>query len=79
MTFNKRSFSVCSTVVLIVSSILTLAGASHAQEADRAYICRITQQADLTNLNLGFRDTRLDQAFPDGLSIHALIGLIELS
>ncbi len=38
MTFNKRSFSVCSTVVLIVSSILTLAGASHAQEADRAYI-----------------------------------------
>jgi predicted amidohydrolase YtcJ len=38
MTVRTRGFSICSLGVLIIASILTLAGASYAQEADRAYI-----------------------------------------
>ena len=38
MNFRQRSFSICSVLLLLVSSILTLAGVSHAQEADRAYV-----------------------------------------
>ncbi|MFH1763642.1 MAG: amidohydrolase [Gemmatimonadota bacterium] len=38
MNFRQRSFSICSVFLLLVSSILTLAGVSYAQEADRAYV-----------------------------------------
>lgn len=38
MTVRERDFRLCSMVLLMVSSILAPAGASYAQEADRAYI-----------------------------------------
>ena len=38
MTARKRGFRTCSIAVLLVASILTPAGASYAQEADKAYI-----------------------------------------
>jgi len=38
MNFRQRSFSICTVFLLLVSSILTLAGVSYAQEADRAYV-----------------------------------------
>ena len=38
MTGRRRGFSICSIGLLIVSSTLALAGAGHAQEADRAYV-----------------------------------------
>jgi predicted amidohydrolase YtcJ len=38
MTHRKQGSSICSIGVLVVSSVLTLAGSGCAQEADRAYI-----------------------------------------
>ncbi|MFC1660971.1 amidohydrolase family protein, partial [Gemmatimonadota bacterium] len=46
MKIRKRGLRICSSVSLLLSSIMALAGLGHAQEADRAYVNGIIHTVD---------------------------------